>query len=97
MRSPSAPRVKRDGWLVYAVGLPIALLVLAPFLYMVATALPRARWETFAAALAAAPFDRFFLNSAIFSEGTAIGLLSLINVAGVAPQTALFRNIRRHW
>src|SRR5437899_1773915 len=50
MRRPSA---------TYAVGLPIALLVLAPFLYMVATALlgegdtlRRLHWETFPAALA---------------------------------------------
>ena len=84
MRSPSAPRVKRDGWLVYAVGLPIALLVLAPFLYMVATALPRARWETFAAALAAAPFDRFFLNSAIFSGAVALGQVLTSTTAAYA-------------
>ena len=84
MRRPSAPRVKRDGWLVYAVGLPIALLVLAPFLYMVATALPRARWEPFAAALAAAPFDRFFLNSTIFSGAVALGQVLTSTTAAYA-------------
>src|SRR5881398_2473582 len=71
---------KGNAWLAYLVGLPIALVVLAPFLYMVATALlgqgdrlGRAHPESFAAALAAAPFGRFFLNSAIFSVAVALG------------------------
>src|SRR5947207_563172 len=71
---------KGNAWLAYLVGLPIALVVLAPFLYMVATVLlgqgdrlGRAHPETFAAALAAAPFGRFFLNSAIFSGAVALG------------------------
>ena len=84
MRRPSAPRVKRDGWLVYAVGLPIALIVLAPFLYMVATALSRPRWEPFAAALAATPFDRFFVNSAIFSGAVALGQVLTSTTAAYA-------------
>ncbi len=82
MRRPSA---------TYAVGLPIALLVLAPFLYMVATALlgegdtlRRVHWETFPAALAAAPFGRFFLNSAIFSVAVALGQVLTSTTAAYA-------------
>ena len=78
MRRPGATR-RRD-WLASVVGLPLALVMLAPFLYMVATALlgegdalRRPHPETFAAALAAAPFGRFFLNSAIFSVAVALG------------------------
>jgi len=82
MRRPSA---------TYAVGLPIALLVLAPFLYMVATALQgegdtlrRVHWETFPAALAAAAFGRFFLNSAIFSVAVALGQVLTSTTAAYA-------------
>jgi len=73
MRKASAPPVRRRSWLASVVGLPLGLLMLAPFLYMVATALRRPRLETFAAALAAAPFGRFFLNSAILSVAVALG------------------------
>src|SRR5437868_14839636 len=80
MRRPKPRRVQRWDWLAYGLGLPMALLMLAPFLYMVATALlgegdtlRRAHAASFAAALAAAPFGRFFLNSAIFSVAVAMG------------------------
>src|SRR6266513_3999397 len=82
---------KENAWLVYLVGLPIALVVLAPFLYMVATALRgqgerlgRAHPKTFAAALAAAPFGRFFLNSAIFSGAVALGQVLTSTTAAYA-------------
>ena len=82
---------KGNAWLAYLVGLPIALVVLAPFLYMVATALlgegdrlGRAHPETFAAALAAAPFGRFFLNSAIFSGAVALGQVLTSTTAAYA-------------
>ena len=82
---------KENAWLAYLVGLPIALVVLAPFLYMVATALlgegdrlGRAHPETFAAALAAAPFRRFFLNSAIFSGAVALGQVLTSTTAAYA-------------
>jgi multiple sugar transport system permease protein len=89
MRRPGAAR--RREWLAYAVGLPLALLLLAPFLYMVATALfgegdtlRRAHPGTFAAALAAAPFGRFFLNSAIFSVAVALGQVLTSTTAAYA-------------
>src|SRR5947207_11807522 len=82
---------KENAWLAYLVGLPIALLMLAPFLYMVATALlgegdtlRRAHPESFAAALAAAPFGRFFLNSAIFSVAVALGQVLTSTTAAYA-------------
>jgi len=84
MRKASAPRVQRRPWLASAVGLPLALLMLAPFLYMVATALRRPGVETFAAALAAAPFGRFFLNSAILSVAVAFGQVLTSTTAAYA-------------
>jgi multiple sugar transport system permease protein len=64
--------VRRGEWVAFAVGLPIALLMLAPFLYMVATVLLGER-DTLGHALTAAPFGRFFLNSAILSVAVAFG------------------------
>src|SRR5256885_5263208 len=94
MRRARGRRRKENTWLAYLVGLPIALVVLAPFLYMVATALlgegdrlGRAHPETFAAALAAAPFGRFFLNSAIFSGAVALGQ----GLTSTTANMALFR------
>src|SRR5882724_1221358 len=67
-------RGTRDGWVAYALALPLAVVMIAPFLYMVATALmsePDSLRhpvpENFAAALGALPFERFLLNSVIFS------------------------------
>jgi len=91
MRRPKPRRVQRWDWLAYGLGLPMALLMLAPFLYMVATALlgegdtlRRAHPESFAAALAAAPFGRFFLNSAIFSVAVALGQVLTSTTAAYA-------------
>src|SRR5256884_6391021 len=91
MRRPKARRVKRRDWPAYALGLPMALLMVAPFLYMVATALlgegdtlRRVHPENFAAALAAAPFGRFFLNSAIFSVAVALGQVLTSTTAAYA-------------
>src|SRR2546430_4115408 len=91
MRRPKARRVKRRDWPAYALGLPMALLMVAPFLYMVATALlgegdtlRRVHPENFAAALAAAPFGRFFLNSAIFSGAVALGQVLTSTTAAYA-------------
>src|SRR5919197_1223195 len=72
MRRPSGPAVRRGEWVAFAVGLPIALLMLAPFLYMVATVL-RGERDPLGHALTAAPFGRFFLNSAILSVAVAFG------------------------
>src|SRR5213082_3094281 len=91
MRRPRGRGGKGNAWLADLVGLPIALVMLAPFLYMVATALlgegdrlGRAHPETFAAALKAAPFGRFFLNSAIFSGAVALGQVLTSTTAAYA-------------
>src|SRR5437773_1974814 len=73
-----ADRAGRGGalgrWVAYALVLPLAILTIAPFLYMVAAALvsePDSLRhpvpEAFAAALVALPVGRFLLNSLIFS------------------------------
>lgn len=67
-------RGTRGEWGAYALVLALALVMIAPFLYMVATALmsePDSLRhpvpENFAAALVALPFGRFLLNSGILS------------------------------
>src|SRR5213083_1675447 len=74
------PQGRRHGWIGYAVALPLAVVMIAPFLYMVATALTsepdslRHRVpEHFAAALAALPFGRFLFTSVIFSLAVVAG------------------------
>ncbi len=74
LRDPRGRRATRGGWVAYALALPLAVVMIAPFLYMVATALMsepdslrHPAPENFAAALVALPFDRFLLNSVIFS------------------------------
>ena len=62
---------RRAAWLWYLPVLPLAALVVAPFLYMVATALTDR--GSFAAALTALPFDRFLLNSALVSTCVVAG------------------------
>src|SRR5256885_6468119 len=91
MRRPRGRGRKGTAWVAYLVGLPIALVMLAPFLYMVATALlgegdrlGHAHPGMFAAALAAAPFGRFFLNSAIFSGAVALGQVLTSTTAAYA-------------
>jgi len=66
--------------MAYAVGLPLAGVMVAPFLYMVATALmsePDSLGhpvpENFAAALVALPFGRFLVNSVILSLAVVAG------------------------
>ena len=73
-------RGTRDRWVTYALAPPLAVVMIAPFLYMVATALmsePDSLRhpipENFSAALVAVPFGRFLLNSAIFSLAVVVG------------------------
>lgn len=84
---------------VYALVTVSVLVVLFPLLWMLAAALktngeiidPRAplipvhpRWGNIAAAWTAAPFGRFFLNSAIFSVVTTAGQIATGMLAGYA-------------
>src|SRR5438445_9677225 len=85
--------MRRGGWGVGAwvsggVVLLLALVMVAPFLYMVATSLMgglealrsppavlpgSARWANYAEALTAMPFGRLFINSAIFAGCVVVG------------------------
>src|SRR2546429_228487 len=74
------PQGRRHGWIAYAVALPLAVVMIAPFLYMVATALTSKPDslrhlvpEHFGAALAALPFERFLFTSVIFSLAVVAG------------------------
>src|SRR2546425_6710222 len=74
------PQARRGGWMAYAVGLPLAGVMITPFLYMVATALMSEPGslrhplpENFAAALVALPFERFLANSVILSLAVVAG------------------------
>ena len=83
MRKPDGKRGSRGSggaWLTYALGLPLAILMIAPFLYMVVSALmsePDALRhpvpDNFTGALVALPFGRFLLNSLIFSLAVVVG------------------------
>ncbi len=80
MRKRHAGRGKGSGWLAYALALPLACVMIAPFLYMVATALMSEPGslrhpvpENFAAALVAVPFARFLMSSVIFSLAVVAG------------------------
>ena len=80
MRRRRGTRRTREGWLTYALALPLAVVMIAPFIYMVATAmmsepdsLRHPVPENFAAALTAPPFERFLLNSIIFSVAVVLG------------------------
>ena len=84
-------RGTRDGWVAYALALPLAVLMIVPFLYMVATALmsePDSLRhpvpENFAAALGALPFERFLLNSVIFSLAVVAGQVLTSTTAAYA-------------
>ncbi len=79
-----ADRAGRRGvlrrWVSYVVALPLVLVMVAPFLYMVAAALMsepdalrRPALENIAAALVALPVGRFLLNSVIFSLAVVAG------------------------
>src|SRR2546426_189030 len=81
----------RDRWVTYALAPPLAVVMIAPFLYMVATALmsePDSLRhpipENFSAALVAVPFGRFLLNSAIFSLAVVVGQVSTSATAAYA-------------
>src|SRR2546426_11456312 len=74
------PQGRRHGWIAYAVALPLAVVLFAPCLYMVATALTSEPDslrhlvpEHFGAALAALPFERFLFTSVIFSLAVVAG------------------------
>jgi len=76
---------------MYALAPPLAVVMIAPFLYMVATALMREPDslrhpipENFSAALVAVPFGRFLLNSAIFSLAVVVGQVSTSATAAYA-------------
>jgi len=84
-------RRTRDGWVAYALALPLAVVMIVPFLYMVATALTSAPDslrhpvpENFAAALGALPFQRFLLNSLIFSLAVVAGQVLTSTTAAYA-------------
>src|SRR5205809_6661312 len=95
--------MRRGAWgrglLGSALVLPLAVITLVPFLYMIATALmdefevlryppplvpARPHPENFAAALTALPFDRFFLTTAIFSVGVVAGQVATSTMAAYA-------------
>src|SRR5438034_10014519 len=89
------PQGRRHGWIGYAVALPLAVVMIAPFLYMVATALTSEPDslrhlvpEHFAAALAALPFGRFLFTSVIFSLAVVAGQV-------VTSATAAYRSEER--
>src|SRR5438477_145388 len=77
MRKPDGSRGSRGSrgaWLTYALALPLAILMIAPFLYMVVSALmsePDSLRhpvpDNFTGALVALPFGRFLLNSLILT------------------------------
>ncbi len=83
MRKPDGSRGSRGSWgawLTYALALPLAILMIAPFLYMVVSALmsePDSLRhpvpDNFTGALVALPFGRFLLNSLIFSLAVVAG------------------------
>jgi len=83
MRKPEESRGSRGSggaWLTYALALPLAILMIAPFLYMVVSALmsePDSLRhpvpDNFTGALVALPFGRFLLNSLIFSLAVVAG------------------------
>src|SRR5881392_2027928 len=80
MRKPDGSRGSGGAWLTYALALPLAILMIAPFLYMVVSALmsePDSLRhpvpDNFTGALVALPFGRFLLNSLIFSLAVVAG------------------------
>ncbi|MBK8249554.1 MAG: carbohydrate ABC transporter permease [Gemmatimonadetes bacterium] len=96
-RSARAPRLARTATSMAAV--VVAVLMVAPFLWMVSTALmgefevlqyppplvPAApRWTNFREALTTLPFDRFFLNSAIVAGFTVTSQLVCGAMGGYA-------------
>src|SRR5258705_2496007 len=64
--------MRRRSWLGIPIVGVLALVMLAPFIYMVATSL-REDAGAYADALTAEPFPRFFLNSFLLAGGAAVG------------------------
>lgn len=64
--------MRRRGWVGLAIVSPLALVMVAPFLYMVATSL-RDEPEAYTAAWNTLPFARLFLNSALLAGCAAVG------------------------
>lgn len=65
------PRRRRIwGWIGLALTGVVALVVLAPFIYMVSRSLPT---DTYAAVLTALPWTRFLVNSVLFAGAAALG------------------------
>ncbi len=64
--------MRRRSWLGIPIVGVLALVMLAPFIYMVATSL-REDAGAYANALNALPFPRFFLNSLLLAGGAAVG------------------------
>src|SRR5882672_6377180 len=71
--------MRKRGWIGFAVVTLLALVMVAPFLYMVSTSLldesGAVQWRSgnYAAALNALPFARFFLNSVLLAGCAAAG------------------------
>jgi len=74
--------MRKRGWFGLAVVSLLALVMVAPFIYMVSGSLlpsmeeagtPRWHSENYAAALTALPFARFFLNSVLLAGCAAVG------------------------
>lgn len=92
--------------LAWTVTVLVALTMLAPFLWMVATSLmdqlevfrfppslvpDDPQWENYPGALTAQPFGRYFLNSAIFAGCVVAGQLATSATAGYAFARLDFR------
>ena len=60
-------RKRREGWIGFAIVSLFALVMVAPFLYMVS------RSGNYAAALTAMPFGRFLLNSVVLAGCAVVG------------------------
>ncbi len=95
----AARRVDGGNFFIYALAIALGITMLLPFLWMISTSLmdefevykfpPRLLpaeplWRNYPDALSAAPFARFFLNSAIISLFIVIGQVFTAATAGYA-------------
>jgi len=64
--------MRNRGWIGFAIVGLLAPVMVAPFIYMVNSSLMDGP-ETYAKALNALPFTRFFLNSVLLAGGAAVG------------------------
>ena len=92
-------------WYVHAVLLLGAVVMLAPLLWMITLSLKPARltysppyllpttfqWQNYAEAFKAAPFDRYYLNTAIMAAGITFGQLIFSSLAAYAFARLNFR------